>query len=39
MDDILFRHTAIATPNDKSDEFLRRQSDSENDKTLVDQAK
>ncbi|MFT6925962.1 MAG: hypothetical protein ACJAZP_001556 [Psychromonas sp.] len=39
MDDILFRHTAIATPNDKSDEFLRRQFDSEQDKTLVDQAK
>jgi len=39
MDDILFRHTAIATPNDKSDEFLRRQFDSEQDKTLVDQGK
>lgn len=39
MDDILFRHTAIATPNDKSDEFLRRQDESEQDKILVDQAK
>jgi hypothetical protein len=39
MDDILFRHTAIATPNDKNDEFLRRQCDSEKNKTLVDQAK
>jgi hypothetical protein len=39
MDDILFRHTAIATPNDKSDEFLRRQKNSEKDKALVDQAK
>jgi len=39
MDDILFRHTAIATPNDKSEEFLRRQSDSEQGKTFVDQAK
>lgn len=39
MDDILFRHTAIATPNDKSEEFLRRQSDSEQDKAFVDQAK
>ncbi|WP_372881070.1 DUF3379 family protein [Psychromonas sp.] len=39
MDDILFRHTATATPNDKSEEFLRRQSDSEQDKALVDQAK
>lgn len=39
MDDILFRHTAIATPNDKSEEFLRRQSDSEQDKAFVEQAK
>jgi hypothetical protein len=39
MDDILFRHTAIATPNDKSDDFLIRQSESEQDKSLVDDAK
>ena len=39
MDDILFRHTEIATPDENSDELLRRQSDSENEKTLVDQAK
>ncbi|PKH04110.1 DUF3379 domain-containing protein [Psychromonas sp. MB-3u-54] len=39
MDDILFRHIAIATPKDKNDEFLRRQRDSAKDKTLVDQAK
>lgn len=39
MDDILFRHTAIATPNEKGDEFLQRQADSEQDKMLVDEAK
>ena len=39
MDDILFRHTAIATPNDKNEDFLRRQSGSESDKAFVNQAK
>ena len=39
MDDILFRHTATATPNDKSDEFLQRLADSESDKNIVKQAK
>ena len=39
MDDILFRHTAIATPNDKSEDFLKRQGESEQDKNLVDDAK
>ena len=39
MDDILFRHTAIATPHDKSDDFLERVADSDKDKKLVKQAK
>ena len=39
MDDILFRHTATATPNDKSEEFLQRIANSENDKALVKEAK
>ncbi|WP_028863722.1 DUF3379 family protein [Psychromonas aquimarina] len=38
MDDILFRHTAIATPNDKSDEFLQRAAESEQNKALVNEA-
>ena len=39
MDDILFRHTAVATPNDKSEAFLQRQEVSEQDKALVKEAK
>jgi len=39
MDDILFRHTATATPNDKSDDFLQRLANSDNDKALVKEAK
>ncbi len=39
MDDILFRHTAIATPNDKGDDFLQRQAEAEQDKALVNEAK
>jgi hypothetical protein len=39
MDDILFRHTAIATPNDKSPEFLSRAAASECSKKLVEEAK
>lgn len=39
MDDILFRHTAIATPNDKSEAFLQRQAESEPDRALVNAAK
>lgn len=39
MDDILFRHIATATPNDKSDEFLQRLAESDNDKDHVKQAK
>ena len=39
MDDILFRHTAIATPNDKSPEFLSRAAASECSKKLVEDAK
>ncbi|MCG6202589.1 DUF3379 family protein [Psychromonas antarctica] len=39
MDDILFRHTAIATPNYKGDEFLQRQAESEKNKSLVNEAK
>jgi len=39
MDDILFRHTAIATPNNKSEDFLKRVADSESDKNLVDESK
>lgn len=39
MDDILFRHIAIATPNDKSDDFLQRLANSDNDKALAKEAK
>ncbi|PKF62562.1 DUF3379 domain-containing protein [Psychromonas sp. psych-6C06] len=39
MDDILFRHTASATPNDKSDDFLKRIAESDSDKALVKEAK
>jgi len=39
MDDILFRHTATATPNDKGDAFLQRIADSEKDKEIVKKAK
>ena len=39
MDDISFRHTAIATPNDKDKAFLQRQAESEQDKALVNEAK
>ncbi|MDN2662568.1 DUF3379 family protein [Psychromonas sp. 14N.309.X.WAT.B.A12] len=39
MDDILFRHTAIATPNDKSEEFLERAMSSDSSKKLVDDGK
>jgi len=39
MDDILFRHTVTATPNDKSDEFLQRLANSESDKERVKEAK
>jgi len=39
MDDILFRHTAIATPNDKSDDFLSRVAASDCAKKRVDDAK
>lgn len=38
MDDILFRHTAIATPNEKNDEFLQWQAESEQHKALVSDA-
>ncbi|MEH6454341.1 MAG: DUF3379 family protein [Psychromonas sp.] len=39
MDDILFRHTAVATPNDKSEDFLKRKGESDQNKSLVDDAK
>ncbi|WP_022943242.1 DUF3379 family protein [Psychromonas hadalis] len=39
MDDILFRHSAIATPNEKSDAFLQRLAESDADKALVKEAK
>ena len=39
MDDLSFRHRATATPNDKSEEFLKRMMDSEQDKALVNKAK
>ncbi|PKG38727.1 DUF3379 family protein [Psychromonas sp. Urea-02u-13] len=39
MDDILFRHTATATPNEKDDAFLQRLADSEKDKAFVKKAK
>jgi len=39
MDDILFRHTATATPNDRSDDFLQRLADSDQNKALVKEAK
>lgn len=38
MDDILFRHTAIATPNDKSESFLEGMNSSDNNKALVQAA-
>lgn len=39
MDDILFRHSAIATPNDKSDAFLSRAAASDSAKNLIDESK
>lgn len=39
MDDILFRHTAVATPNDKSEEFVKRANESEKSLQLVKEAK
>jgi len=39
MDDILFRHTAVATPNDKTDEFLSRLAESECGQKLVKEGK
>jgi len=39
MDDILFRHTAIAAPNDKSEEFLSRVESSECAQKLVQESK
>lgn len=39
MDDILFRHTAIATPNDKDEAFLQRIAQSESEQILVNEAK
>lgn len=39
MDDILFRHTAIATPNDKDDAFVSKSTSSDNKKKLVAEAK
>ena len=39
MDDILFRHTAIATPNDKSELFLSRAAESDCAKKLIDESK
>ena len=39
MDDILFRHTAIATPNDKTEEFLSRLSNSDVAQNVVNEAK
>jgi len=39
MDDILFRHSAIATPNDKSDAFLSRAAASDSAKNLVEESK
>ena len=39
MDDILFRHTVIATPNDKSAAFLARVADSDCAKNLVEESK
>jgi len=39
MDDILFRHTAIATPSDKSKEFLDTVEENEQNKALVKEAK
>jgi len=39
MDDILFRHTAIATPCDKSKEFLDSVEANEQNKALVKEAK
>jgi hypothetical protein len=39
MDDIVFRHTAIATPNDKSEAFLSKLADSESTQKLVKEGK
>jgi len=39
MDDILFRHTAIATPNEKSEDFLDRLAESECAQKLVKESK
>ena len=39
MDDISFRHRAVATPNDKDPAFLQRQAQSEQDKALVNEGK
>ena len=38
MDDISFRHTAIATPNEKSDEFVQCAAENEQNKALVSDA-
>lgn len=38
MDDISFRHTAIATPNEKSDEFVQCIAENEQNKALVSDA-
>lgn len=38
MDDILFRHTAIATPNETGDEFLQCVENNEQNKALVNEA-
>lgn len=39
MDDILFRHTAIATPNDKAEAFLLRVNATECGQSLINEAK
>lgn len=39
MDDISFRHRAVATPNDNEPDFLQRQAQSEQDKALVNEGK
>ena len=38
MDDILFRHTAIATPNEKSNEFIHSIKESKQNRALVNDA-
>lgn len=38
MDDILFRHTAIATPNEKSEAFTQRIAENGQDRALVNEA-